>query len=574
MEFKLERNEIYAVLIVFLLSLGFWFFPAKQTLPEFGAATQIRSAMQGGAVPLHIAVAASAASIFGATPSSPQSIAGFLLNFSTLLLALSTLFLYLALRQLGFGKTPSAFSSLLFPLSLSALPFLPGVYGSTQLAAPFFSLFLLFFALFAAKKEQLMLVPALLFAAISSYFNAAFGIAGIAAVVSFGAAAYLKGDRRLAQFSILAIVFAAALYLSPEKQQTYFSLSAMGSVLSLSPFLLAAASAAAVLFFLSAGSLEYFLLFFSGVFLSIFSPAAGALLLVLPSASGISSAMEEKLHKAAKLAVSFFIVFFALIGLSMASGADIYKSAAIAALLSILAPLSLHFYEYRSHRLLPAFALALLVISASTALFYQLPPQRELFPAYLDKDLSSALSSLSGKGEATVSIIGSQDAARFYVPSAEFVPQQDVSSFLLTGAPKPPTGSFLILSISYLDDSSLSSEGFETFYHSNNFSSGASYYALFFSPSGRLVAREIGTDGSLALKDGILLDSSGRSYGSVPLSRMLLLKSSQPFSDKGNRMVVLEEGSTLPHFMTIYSGTANELGEKQEFGKVSVYSVN
>ena len=574
MDLKLERNVIYAIIIVFLLSLGFWSFPAKTTLPEFGAATQIRSAMRGGAVPLHISTAASAAAMTGASAENPQSIAAFLLNFSPLLLALTALFLYLALRAFGFGKTPSAFSSLLFPLSLSALPFLPGVYGSMQLAAPFLSLFLLFFALFAAKKEQLMLVPAILFAAISSYFNAAFGIAGIAAVVSFGAAAYLKGDKRLARFTMMLLVFAAALYLSPEKQQTYFSLSAMGSVLSLTPFLLAASSAAAVLFFLSSGPLEYFLLFLSGAFVSIFSPAAGAILLVLPCASGISSAIEEKLHKAAKLSVAFFIAFFAFIGISMAAGADIYKSAAIAALLSILAPLSLHFYEYRSHRLLPAFALALLVISASTALFYQLPPQREQFPTYLDKDLSSALSSLSGKGEATISIIGSQDAARFYVPSAQFVPQQDVSSFLLSGAPKPPAGSFLILSISYLDDSSLSSEGFETFYYSNNFSSGASYYALFFSPSGRLVAREIGTDGSLSLKDGVLLDGSGSSYGSVPLSRMLLLKSSQPFSDKGNRMMVLEEGSGLPHFMKIYSGTANELGEKQEYGKVSVYSVN
>ena len=574
MDLKPERNEIYAVIIVFLLSFGIWFFPAKQTLPEFGAATQIRSALDSGDVPLHISAAAFAARLFGASPSNPQSIASFLLNFSPLLLALSALFLYLALRQLNFRRTPSAFAALLFPLSLSALPFLPGIYGSMQLAAPFFSLFLLFFARFIAKKEQLMIVPAILVAAISAYLNAAFGIAGIAAVISFGASAYLKGDRRLAQFAILLLVSASALYFSPEKQQMYFSLSALGSVLSLSPFLLAAASAAAVLFLLSAGSLEYFLLFLSGAFVSIFSPAAGALLLVLPCASGISSAIEEKLHKAAKLSVAFFIAFFALIGLSMAAGADIYKSAAIAALLSLLAPLSLHFYEYRSHRLLPAFALALLVISASVSLFYQLPPQREFYPTYLDKDLSSALSSLSGKGAATISIIGSQDAARFYVPSAEFVPQQDVASYLLAGAPKPPAGSFLILSISYLDDASLSSEGFETFYYSSNFSSGAGYYALFLSPSGRLVAREIGTDGTLALKDGVLLDGSGRSYGSVPLSRMLLLKPTHPFSDKGNRMVVLEEGSGLPHFMKIYSGTASGLGEKQEFGKISVYQVN
>lgn len=572
MEFKRERTEIYAILIVFLLSFGFWSSPAKETLSEFGPATQIRGALDGDDAPLHISAAAALAKLFGASSGNPQSIASFLLLFSQLLLALSALFLYLALRQLGFKRTPSAFSTLLFPLSLSALPFLPGIYGSMQLAAPFFSLFLFFFASFIAKKEQLMLVPALLFAAASAYLNAAFGIAGIAAVLSFGAGAYLKQDKRIAQYAVLLAVFAAALYLSPEKQQTYFSLSSLPSVLSLSPFLLSAASAAAVLFLLSAGATEYFLLFLSGIFVSVLSPAAGALLLVLPSAQGVSAAMEESLRKAVKLSVSFFMAFFAIMGLALFAGADVPKAAAIAALLSLLAPLLLHFYEYRTHRLLPAFALALLALSASVALFYQLPPQRELFPSYLDKDLSLALSSLSGRQDEAISIIGSQDAVRFYLPSSSFVPQQEVSSFLLTGAPKLPSGSILILSTSYIDSQSLPGS-FETFYYSNNFSSGATY-ALFFSQQGRLVAREIASDGSLALKDGVLLDGTGRSYGSVPLSRMLLLKSSQPFSGKGNRMIVLEEGAALPHFMRIYSGSASGLSQPSEFGKVSVYEVN
>lgn len=571
MELKLEKNEAYAVLIVFLLSIGFWQFPSKTTLPEFGPATGIRLAMMGTSSPLHIQAAAQAARLFGAG-LEPQGMVSFLLAFSPLLLALSSVFIYLALRQLNFRKTPSAFAAILFPLSLSAMAFLPGVYSSSVPAALFFSLFLLCFASFFAKKAQLMLAPALLFAALSSYTNAAFGIAVAASVLSFGAGAYLKGDRRLVQFCLLLVVAAAGLFLSPESQQLYFSVQGIGAALSLSPFILAAASVSAVLFFLAAGGTEYFLLFISGIFVSIFSPVAGAALLAIPAGAGVSAAMEESLKRPAKLASAFFIAFFALLGLATASGTELYKAAAIAGMLAVLAPLLLHFYEYRNHRLLPAFALSLVALSAATALFYQSGPQRDYFPQYSDKDLSAALSQLSGTGAQAIAIIGSQDAARFYVPSATFAGQKEISAYLLTGAPRPEPGSHLVLSLSYLDDpTQLGSESFEAYFHSNNFSSGASSYALFFSQQGRLIAREIGADGSLSLKDGILLDQSGRSYGEMPLSRMILLKPSQPFSGRGNRMIVLAEGSPLPYFMKIYSGEAEELGAPQEFGKVSVY---
>ena len=573
MDNKFEKNDIYAVLIVFLLSFGILFFPIKSTLPEFGAATQMQDALLGKAAAPHIAVAAALAPLFGVTASNPQSIVSFLLLFPPVLLAITSLLLYFAIRRLNIRRTPAAFAALLFPLSLAAFAFLPGVYSSANLAAVLFAAFLFFFCSFASQKKAMMVIPAILFAALSAYVNAAFGIAGIAAVIAFAANAYLKADKRLLKFAIIAVVFAAAMYFSTDATGLYFSAKNIGNAFALMPFILAAASVSAVVFFFASASVDHFLLFIAGIFTAVFSPLAGALLLCVPAAGGVSAAMEEKLPKGAKLVSAFFISFFALFGLSLASGSDAVKSAAIAGMLSVLAPLVLHFYEYRNHRLLPAFALSLVAISLAFSLFYALPPVREHYPQYSDKDMSSALLSLSGANAQSIAILGSADAARFYSPGSQFSPEQDYSSYLLTGAPKPHSGTYAVISLAYLDDQ-LSGGNFDSFFYSNNFTSGTSNFALFFSPSGRLVAREIAADGSFALKDGALLDGTGRQYASEPLSRMIMLVPGRPFYNSSNRMIVLEEGAPLPYFMKIYSGSANELTEKGEFGKVSVYKVN
>lgn len=573
MDFKFERNDIYAVLIVFLLSFGILFFPLKSTLPEFGAATQIGSALSGKAAAPYVAVAAAIAPLFGATATNPQSIVEFLMIFPPLLLALTSLFLYAAIRQLSIKRTPAAFAAVLFPLSLSAFSFLPGVYSSAALAALFFALFLFFFFTFASQKKTMMLVPAILFAALSAYINAAFGIAGIVAVLSFAANAYLKGDKRLPQFAVLAIVFAAAMYFSTDATGLYFNAKNIGAAFALMPFIVAAASVSAVLFFMAKASVDHFLLFIAGLFTAVFSPLAGALLLAIPAAGGISSAMEEKLPNKVKLAAAFFLSFFALFGLSFASGSDMVKSAAIAGMLSVLAPLALHFYEYRNHRLLPAFALSLVAISLAFSLFYALPPARAYYPQYSDKDMSGALLFLSGENAQSIAILGSADAARFYSPGAALSSQQDFTSYLLTGAPKMQSGTYAVLSLAYFDDQ-LSGGNFDSFFYANNFTSGTGKFALFYSTSGRLLAREVAADGSFALKDGVLLDGSGRQYAAVPLSRMLMLVPEKQFTSQSNRMIVLEEGASLPYFMKIYSGGAAELTEKGEFGKVSVYKVN
>jgi hypothetical protein len=88
-----------------------------------------------------------------------------------------------------------------------------------------------------------------------------------------------------------------------------------------------------------------------------------------------------------------------------------------------------------------------------------------------------------------------------------------------------------------------------------------------------MALRDIASDGTLSLQDGMLLDQYGSAYSTIPLSGMLLLRPDLPFDSQQNRLIVLDEGSSLPYFMTVYSGKAGELAKVAEFGKVEIFRV-
>ncbi|VVB99531.1 Uncharacterised protein [uncultured archaeon] len=567
---KFDRNELAAVSIIFLLSIGIWQFPLKSTLPDFASATQLTGALKGASSPLYISVAAQVAEVLGVQPS-PQAIVSFLLLFSPVLLALTSVVLYASLRALDFKKTVSAFSAVLFPLSLAALPFLPGAYSSIPLAAFLFSLFLYSFCYYAAKHSLIFLVPAAFFALASGYINPAFAAAGIGAVLSFAFSAYTKEKSRLPQFGLMALLFLAAFFLSPEKAQ--FSVSGIAQAFALLPFLLAAASCAVALYFFAQARADHLLLCLFGIIVSGFSPTAGAMLLVFAAAEGISRAADEKLPRTAKLACAFFIGFFAVFGIAYQL-TDAYKGAMVGLLIGPIFPLLLYFYEYRNRELFFALGLGLFCLSLFTALLYQLPPQKEFYPSYADKDLSSALLSLSTSNAQSIGISERIDAVRFYAPAAGIIAGKDFDSYFETGKPVPQSGSFLVFSLKQIDQPATESPGFEAYFFVANTTSQGTRYAIFASSSGRAIARELSSSGAFALKDGSLIDSTGAVYTSVPLSRMLMLMPGKGFSDPENRLIVLDEGSGLPYFMNIYSGSAGELSHEGEFGNVDVYKVN
>ena len=578
---KFDLKEIIAVLIVFLLPLGLGQFVAKSTLPEYGAASAIMAAVSsaGGAVPLHISVAAGLeriyASVIGAPASSAQAIVGFLLVFPPLLIALSSLLLYLACRQMAYNKTQSVFAVALFALSSTvALPFLPGIYGSAQLAVLLFAAFLLPFAAFVHKPDRMpALAIAVLLGFCAAYVNAAFALAGIAMAVAFAFAHHKKkeGKNYLAMLAVLALVFAAAGNLSPDKSALAFSSDSLSMAAQGMPFLLAAAAICLGLFFFGRKDAEFFALLLLGVALSGFSPLAAAMLLVFPVAEGAAKA-EGELSKGAKLAAAFACAFFLVFGL-MYGGAGLYPALGAGVMLGLLAPLVLHFYDYNARAVLSLLGAGLVLFSLFFALFIQLPPLKQGFPSYTDPALAQALSYLPSVGATSVATLERDDAVSFYLPNAAVENGTAVEDYLLSGNGTLKSGSFLLLSLPSLEKLSQKG-GFEVYYYAQNYTNQGTTFALFISMQGRLISRELDSSGKFALKDGVALDSNGGYYAPISLPLMVMLSDSLPMSDPGNRMLLLEEGGAPPHVLGIYSGKDAGVSLAKQFSGVAAYRVN
>ncbi len=573
MEF--QKEQVLAVLIVFFAALGVWHFPEKSTLPQFSAATQIYNSLQGESAPFYIQAAASAESLFAAvsgTPaSSPETIAAFLLVFPSIALGLAAVLLYFSLLSLGFGTRISVFSSILFAFSLVSLSFLPGVYSSAQLAALFFSAFLFFFCRFIKTNNILQLAICIIFAALASFTNAAFALAGMAVAIAFAVPDFKGKREKIAGFAIVFIAFAAGAFFSSEALP-FFSIQTLQSSLVLVPFLLAAASVCAAFFFFSGSRIEYLLLFAAGIIVSGFLPLAGALLLVLAAAEGISKACSSNLPKSAYLIGSYLLSFFAIAGIASLA-AQAQQALAIAAVTAVLAPLVMHFYSLNAKFFFPLLALAIVSFSLFFSVFYQLPPQKEFYPVYAGKDLTDALLSLSNEKVQSLSMLDRQDAAGFYIPSAKFNSEQGFSSYLISGKPNLKAQSHAIVSASEIDGMSSADTGFETYAYAGNYTNQEAEFAFFVSKSGRIVSREIAVDGSFALSDGVALDSFGRAYASIPIPSMIMLSSEKAYWEKGNRLVVLGSGTVPPHFISIYAGEDSSMELVSEFGDVSVYRV-
>jgi hypothetical protein len=433
-------------------------------------------------------------------------------------------FLFLSIRSLGFGRTVSAFGALLFAFSLSSVSFLPGMYGAPQLAALFLSIFLLL--LCNLRGRQWLAVPAAIFAFTSAFISAPFGIAAIAATLSFAAAPEGREKGRLVQLSLLLVAAAAGTFIS---QDAYlrFTMLAAKSAAPLLAFVIGPACCAAVLYFSARETIRDFLLFLLALPVSVLSAPAGCMLLSVAASAGMSRAFSQKIPKALMLACAFFLVFFSVAGLALLAGANYFQALVASILLSALSPLLLHFYDYRSAHMFSVAALALALISLFAFQFASLSAQG-IYPAYADKDVSSALYFLSQHGARQVGMVEGQDAASFYLPSAQQEKQADVFSYLSSGKPVPESGTYLIVSLSDLD--SWQDQGFTSYAFAANYTTQSGQTALFISPSsGMMLARDVSQDGALALSDGVLLDNYGRSYSTAPLSRMVLLQQGEPF---------------------------------------------
>lgn len=398
---QIERKDIYAALIVFLLALGMGYFPQKTTLADFSSAMQIRAALLGQDAPLHAQVAARLealyASVIGTAPNTPSTIVSFLIAFPSLLLAIVGVLAYFTLRALDFSKSFSAFAAIVFTLAALSISFMPSVYGSAQLSCAFFFAFLFLFAMHVREKSKDWLIAAAFFALISGYLSLIFALAGIIVVVAFGISSWMKNRSKeeFACFAALVALFAVAGALSPENAAS-FGIATMASALYGMPFLVAAAFCAAVLFFFKHARPEYLVLILGAIALAGISPLAAASLLVLPAAEGMSRASGD-MPKSAKLACAYFVVFFAVFGMAIPL-AGAWQAFIAGALIAVLAPLLVYFYGYNNKAFFVAFAAVLVAASVITVMMYQQGLPRQGYPTYADSDLSNALSFFSSQG--------------------------------------------------------------------------------------------------------------------------------------------------------------------------------
>lgn len=577
----LEKKELAAIAIVFFAVAGLLNFPARASLPNFSEAMLVQGALLGKAAPVHTQVAAQLvapySSLIGVSPASPDAIVALLLMLPPLLLALSAVFIYLTLRVAGHRRTVSAFFSLFVSFLLSS-QFLPGVFGAAQVATPLFSMFLLHITMYSTGRKQFAIAIAALFAAASAFVYPSSALVGAAVCLPLVVSGISEGKGgKLAALLLPFAAFAAGALLPHTASALGVNIANFQSAFFQFSFLLAFASLPVALFFIARAESKHAISAVLGIVSFAACPPCAALALAIPAASGLEAVSAAGLSKSAKLLCAFVFGFFAIFAI-VYSGGDAIRATAIAFMVATLFPLLMHFYDYKNGE---AFSiLSLCALAFAIFLFASAQFTSGVFGHvyYSDSGFSSALSSISSTGVrgGTVYMVGNEQMAEFYLPSGSLGNQTDLISFLAEGKPVMARGSYLLLSPSYLESGSWPEAGtaFSAYqFNSNVTASDGSGYALFVSISGG-VLRPLDTSGGFALRDGSLLDSSGRQYYSIPYSRMMMLRSDVPFDSFANRLIIVDDGSVPPYFMKIYSGKAEGISKVRDFGSLSLYKVD
>jgi hypothetical protein len=561
---KLGSKDIYAVALVFIIAFGIWNFTPKDALPEFSSASQIRLALVGKAVQPHIALAAALegqyASLSGMDAASAIAITSFLLSFPPILLALSCAFFFIGLRLFGQGLGWSAFAAVLFATSLASFGFLPGVYSGAQVACLLFSASFACLALFAmGGKDYAGLAGAAAFVLGAGYFFFAYGIAAACLALFFLLRERKGKPASMAPYALMLLACLAGIALSPSIAKAYFSPEKLLlGISAYAPFVLAAASICACLAAMGAVGKEWLLIVAAGILLFGVDASSGAALLLLPIAHGTSVAFASE-KKGALLLASYSLCFFMLLAIAHPLFFG-FLAVALAGLVAFLGPLVLHLYEYNTRGFFSGALFALFCLSVFFAALAQETQKAEGYPQYIGKDYAASITFLAGQEASSAIVLERQDAADFYLQGWNVVSGSEAEEALLAGSGMA-SGSYAVLSPLLVEKLS-SAGGFEAYYYAGNYSANSRQYRLFASGKGRLISREIGSDGEYALRDAAFVDSYGRQYANVPLSGMAFLLGGKNASDPAEVLLVMSEGGSPPAFVGLASGKGAKIAFK------------
>ncbi len=530
------------LLFAFLLSAALFSAPFDES--GYAAATRIADGKAATPSDMFLSLKASFIGMRDALHFLPPS-----------LLAISSLFLYLALRSRAIERQVAGAAALLFASSASVfVPFLPGVWQDFSLSIPLLAIGIFLFWKSKIEKEgadALFGASALLFLAATYVYPAAGFAAALFVLVHIIELYHTKRHKNESLYALggLAIVCAGAA----------FFLGAAGSTVPImnifveQRFLLGLSGISAIFALRNFSQNEdalCALLFLASFPLFIFFPAGSAMLNATSAAFGIRSLLsfhnKTRSEWAGVLFIFFFFFIFGFLGTAEAS-----KSAIISACVSGGLVLAAYLYEFKAKEF-PFGALCLLMLlSLFYAVSYSLAPSAGGFssfhysaPTVAQQEAFAWLSKNVPSGS-TIAVIEHPNAAKFESGMSVFENANATASQLAASAPiaQVPSGTYLAVGpevfwrpdrIAALSGSDFTAQGFRFF---SKQKSTTGDVAIFESYDGMKLLRAIDTAGGFAQADSLLVDSRGAPLAQISYSEVLQLYPEMFYSDPQNLQV-------------------------------------
>ena len=562
--FEFSGREAVSIVLLILFSLGATSFVNRQfpDNPTYAVAQQLREQMTNGASAsffvqiTSILYKVAALVLSGTTAFNSGILVAFLTIAPPILAALTSLFVYLALRDRGF----KAFECLIVSLLFSSVPLVimmnsSGVYSASALALLFASA-----GLFAFSESNPLrgLVAGVLFSL--TYLISPSALVLVLALVLAGLfGLFMRGFEKKAALAhgaclIPLVIAVAAMPIIPAPSVELISVYSDFRLLI--PLALASLSA-----LMKKDSQPYAYYAVAMALLAIpaglFMPLALPLLLVVPAALGATMLLSTANTKNENSVAWFLFLFAFFLAFLDVGGADPVKEMLLAAVSATGILIVLYIYDFRYH-LAPFSAIGFLVAFALfSSLLIASSPSLQASSVHgfafssIDSDTHSALSWVRDNTPKTADVAYIGESGAFTFVSERILRESDSSAlakFLSSSAPASDLRSagigYAIVTVDVLDNPEkireLSSSSYnpESYaYYATMGSGGVSTYALFRATNGDMLARPLGQDGNFALANSELVDKDGRLLANIPFSQLRMLNDNLSYTEPANRVI-------------------------------------
>ncbi len=531
--FHSKKDDIIAALVIVALCIG---------MASFRPVAVLEDSTYGFAQGL------------GALGMERDSLTQMLLVLPPFGLMVSALAIYFALRASGKGFMPALFGAGVFALSpLMLLSNSMGVYGWPQLSILLASLGLL--ALSLGGMAQLFGGPVLFLLAALSYSGG--GLVAIATgLACLAEEFYSKGEKRkIAPYAAIVLAGVVGLGFSgfalPPMQDIVASLGEARFIFPLAAFTLAGAARK----FSEKGDMFNFASLALAAGVAAFFPMGAMLVLAIPAGNGAAEMLRLHMKTIEEKLLAYFCAAFLLALLFSGFAGNPISASVMSAVFAAAVLVILYMYEFKGD-VIPLCILVLLLVGAIVASSYAMSSATLRSKAidarkfsFLDENTVAAFSWLGENSPAgsSVAYYGDSKGLEFISGRKALADQGTIAKFLATKSSpallKSAGADYLVLESSVLDNpeglANASGTGFnvESYWYFGNYSSGDYSFAILQSSRNEFLVRPLNDAGEFTLGDSDLLNSGMAAIARIRFSELMVLDSSVPYSDSGNRVV-------------------------------------